>query len=53
MKTWPMFKGTCMADFVVVAHSHAFMMRMRKTIELTKAFLRTGSFQSDTPDASR
>jgi len=33
-----------MADFVVVEHSHAFMMRMRKPIELTKAFLRSGSF---------
>ena len=42
-----------MDDFVVVAHSHAFMMRMRTTIELTRLFLRTGSFQSDTPDASR
>ena len=34
-----------MADFVVVEHSHAFMMRMRKTIELTVNFLQTGSFQ--------
>ena len=33
-----------MADFVVVDHSHAFMMRMRRTIELTKAFLETGRF---------
>ena len=33
-----------MADFVVVEHSHAFMMRMRKPIELTKVFLRSGSF---------
>lgn len=33
-----------MADFVVVDHSHAFMMRMRRTIELTKAFLASGSF---------
>ncbi|MCH9694421.1 MAG: alpha/beta fold hydrolase [Gammaproteobacteria bacterium] len=33
-----------MDDFVVVRHSHAFMMRMRKSIELTKRFLRTGSF---------
>jgi hypothetical protein len=33
-----------MADFVVVEHSHAFMMRMQRTIELTIAFLRTGSF---------
>jgi len=33
-----------MDDFVVVEHSHAFMMRMRRPIELTKLFLRTGSF---------
>jgi pimeloyl-ACP methyl ester carboxylesterase len=33
-----------MADFIVVDHSHAFMMRMRRPIELTKAFLETGSF---------
>jgi hypothetical protein len=33
-----------MADFVIVEHSHAFMMRMRKPIELTIEFLRTGNF---------
>jgi alpha-beta hydrolase superfamily lysophospholipase len=33
-----------MTDFVVVEHSHAFMMRMRRTIELTKAFLSEGRF---------
>ncbi len=33
-----------MADFVVVKHSHAFMMRMREPIELTIRFLETGSF---------
>lgn len=33
-----------MADFVVVKHSHAFMMRMREPIELTIRFLDTGSF---------
>jgi len=33
-----------MADFVVVKHSHAFMMRMRRPIELTLRFLETGSF---------
>jgi triacylglycerol lipase len=33
-----------MDDFIVVEHSHAFMMRMRRPIELTKTFLRTGSF---------
>ncbi len=36
-----------MADFVVVKHSHAFMMRMRKPIELTIRFLRTGSFSEE------
>jgi pimeloyl-ACP methyl ester carboxylesterase len=34
-----------MADFVVVDHSHAFMMRMRRPIELTIEFLRPGSFK--------
>ena len=38
-----------MDDFVVVEHSHAFMMRMRRPIELTKAFLQNGSF-SDVSD---
>ena len=33
-----------MTDFVVVEHSHAFMMRMRRPIELTISFLQTGSF---------
>jgi pimeloyl-ACP methyl ester carboxylesterase len=33
-----------MADFVVVEHSHAFMMRMRRPIELTIRFLNSGSF---------
>jgi pimeloyl-ACP methyl ester carboxylesterase len=33
-----------MADFIVVDHSHAFMMRMQRTIELTIAFLHNGSF---------
>lgn len=33
-----------MADFVVVEHSHAFMMRMRQPIELTIRFLQNGSF---------
>ena len=33
-----------MTDFVVVEHSHAFMMRMPKTIELTIRFLQHGSF---------
>lgn len=35
-----------MADFIVVDHSHAFMMRMRRSIELTISFLRTGRFQA-------
>lgn len=34
-----------MDDFVVVKHSHAFIMRMREPIELTKRFLRVGSFR--------
>jgi triacylglycerol lipase len=33
-----------MDDFVIVEHSHAFMMRMQRPIDLTKKFLRTGSF---------
>ena len=33
-----------MDDFIIVEHSHAFMMRMQRPIELTKKFLRTGSF---------
>ena len=33
-----------MTDFVVVDHSHAFMMRMRRPIELTIRFLKNGSF---------
>jgi hypothetical protein len=33
-----------MDDFVVVQHSHAFMMRMQTSIELTKTFLKTGRF---------
>jgi alpha-beta hydrolase superfamily lysophospholipase len=33
-----------MADFVIVDHSHAFMMRMRRPIELTIEFLRSGQF---------
>ena len=33
-----------MDDFIVVEHSHAFMMRMREPIKLTVRFLKTGSF---------
>ena len=33
-----------MADFIVVDHSHAFMMRMQRPIELTIEFLRSGQF---------
>ncbi len=33
-----------MDDFVVVEHSHAFMMRMQRPISLTIEFLRNGSF---------
>lgn len=36
-----------MADFVVVEHSHAFMMRMREPIELTISFLQTGEFDDE------
>lgn len=36
-----------MDDFVVVDHSHAFMMRMREPIELTKRFLRSGRFDEE------
>lgn len=33
-----------MSDFIVVEHSHAFMMRMDWPIELTRRFLATGRF---------
>lgn len=33
-----------MTDFIVVEHSHAFMMRMRTPIDLTIAFLKDGKF---------
>jgi len=33
-----------MDDFVVVEHSHAFMMQMQRPIELTILFLKTGRF---------
>jgi triacylglycerol lipase len=33
-----------MDDFIVVEHSHAFMMRMQRPIELTILFLKTGRF---------
>ncbi len=36
-----------MTDFVVVKHSHAFMMRMRRPIELTISFLQTGTFEDE------
>lgn len=35
-----------MTDFVVVEHSHAFMMRMRTPIDLTIAFLKDGHFDA-------
>lgn len=34
-----------MTDFIVVEHSHAFMMRMQRPIELTIHFLQTGRFE--------
>ncbi|MDX1507698.1 MAG: alpha/beta hydrolase [Woeseiaceae bacterium] len=39
-----------MADFVVVEHSHAFMMRMTRPIELTIRFLKHGNFGSQPED---
>jgi len=36
-----------MDDFVIVEHSHAFMMRLQGPIELTIQFLKTGAFDSD------
>jgi len=42
-----------MADFVIVEHSHAFMMRMRETISLTVRFLREGRFDNDVSDAGQ
>lgn len=41
-----------MADFVVVDHSHAFMMRMPRTIELARRFLKTGSFSGGDSEMS-
>ncbi|HNP64299.1 MAG TPA: alpha/beta hydrolase [Woeseiaceae bacterium] len=38
-----------MDDFVVVHHSHAFMMRMKTVTDLTLAFLKNGSF-GEQPD---
>ena len=38
-----------MSDFTVVDHSHAMIMRMPRTIELTIRFLKTGSFESVGP----
>ncbi len=35
-----------MNDFIIVTHSHAFMMRMKKVIQLTKTFLKTGCFSA-------
>ncbi|MDH3615071.1 MAG: alpha/beta hydrolase [Gammaproteobacteria bacterium] len=37
-----------MDDFIVVKHSHAFMMRMRRPIELTIRFLNSGTFNPST-----
>jgi hypothetical protein len=33
-----------MTDFVVVEHSHAFLMSMQEPIELTIRFLKSGEF---------
>ena len=35
-----------MDDFIVVEHSHAFMMRLQEPIELTIRFLKTGRFSA-------
>lgn len=35
-----------MDDFIVVEHSHAFMMRLQEPIELTIQFLKTGGFKA-------
>jgi alpha-beta hydrolase superfamily lysophospholipase len=37
-----------MTDFIVVEHSHAFMMRMSRPVELTIRFLRSGRFTERT-----
>lgn len=37
-----------MADFTTVKHSHAFIMRMRRPIDLTIRFLECGSFAAET-----
>jgi len=42
-----------MDDFITVEHSHAFMMRMPRTIELTIEFLKTGRFSHSPEAASR
>lgn len=42
-----------MSDHVVVDHSHAFIMRMRKTIDLTIRFLRVGQFAGGDSDAGQ
>lgn len=36
-----------MADFAIVDHSHAFMMRMQTTIDLTVKFLKSGAFTDE------
>lgn len=41
-----------MTGFIVVEHSHAFMMRMSKPIKLTIRFLRSGSFDDPTKQAA-
>ena len=39
-----------MQDFIVVDHSHAFMMRMTRPIELTVHFLKNGNFGAHDDD---
>jgi hypothetical protein len=36
-----------MSDFVVVRASHTFLMRSRRVLKLTVAFIKTGSFSTE------
>ena len=42
-----------MSDFIVVPHSHAFMMRAADTIQQTIAFLESGAFIRETTELAR
>ena len=41
-----------MVDFLVVPHTHTFIMNSRGVIDQTKRFLREGSFEHDDDEAS-